>query len=243
MMQSPDSVNGVRLAHFLALAGVCSRRQAARLIQQQRVSVNGTIGVHHQRISLSDHEPITLDGQPITLKHHPIYWLYHKPIGIDCRLLDNDASSLRHRLPASTHCYPVGRLDKDSRGLLLISNDGELTQRLMHPAFAHQKHYQVRVDKPFNHNFLELMAAGVDYGEGLTKACEVRQLGPELFAITLTEGKKRQIRRMCRHFGFRVIDLLRTHIGELALGKLPEGCFRALTAAEIQLLNTLKVAV
>lgn len=232
----------IRLAHFLAQAGVCSRRQAARLIQAQRVTVNGVVGQHQQRLSLTTTLQVRLDGELIQPLVPAIYWLYHKPVGVDCRLLSDDNSSLLQRLPASSHCYPVGRLDKDSRGLLLITNDGTLTQQLLHPDFDHQKCYQVRVNKSLTADFAQQMMQGLDYGAGLTRPCQVLQLSDQQFSITLTEGKKRQIRRMCRHLGFQVTDLLRTHIGELALGKLAEGCFRALTDAEVARLNQIKQA-
>ncbi|QSX33091.1 pseudouridine synthase [Shewanella avicenniae] len=230
----------VRLAHFIALAGVCSRRQAARLIEQQRITVNGALGTHQQRIDPNSSVQVRLDGELLCGQVSPIYWLYHKPVGIDCRLLQHDPTSLCHQLPPSSHCYPIGRLDKDSRGLLLISNDGTLTQRLLHPDFEHHKCYQVTVDKPLTRHFLESMTAGLDYGEGLTRPCQLQQLSENQFEICLTEGKKRQIRRMSRHLGMRVTDLLRTHIGELALGNLAEHCFRALTREEYQQLMALK---
>lgn len=237
-----SDATGIRLAHFLAQAGVCSRRQAARLIQAQRVTVNGVLGQHQQRIATHTAVQVRLDGELVRPQAPAIYWLYHKPIGVDCRLLADDASSLLQRLPASSHCYPVGRLDKDSRGLLLISNDGALTQRLMHPDFAHDKRYHVTVDKPLTDAFLQAMAQGLDYGAGLTRPCRMQQLAERQFCITLTEGKKRQIRRMCRHLGFHVTDLLRTNIGALSLGQLAEGCFRALTANEVAMLMQLKNA-
>ena len=231
----------LRLAHYLALAGVCSRRQAARLIEAGQVTVDGVLGQHAQRIARKSPQVVRVNGKRVQLQQHAIYWLYHKPVGVDCRLLIDDASSLLHRLPTVCHCYPAGRLDKDSRGLLLITNDGELTQRLMHPDFDHQKRYLVSVDKPLTAEFLQAMATGMNYGDGLTRPCQLQQTDTQQFVITLTEGKKRQIRRMCRHLGYRVTDLLRTEIGALSLGALAEGCFRALTAAELEQLDALKL--
>lgn len=210
------------------------------MIEAQQVSVDGQLGRHSQRIFRDAHHLVQVNGVTVQLRQQRIYWLYHKPVGIDCRLLVDDASSLWHRLPSAPHCYPAGRLDKDSRGLLLITNDGALTQRLMHPDFAHQKQYRVSVDKPLTAAFLQAMAAGLDYGDGITRTCAVNQCAPQQFVIQLTEGKKRQIRRMCCHLGYRVTDLLRTHIGELSIGQLAEGCFRALTASELAALHALK---
>ncbi|WP_407695861.1 pseudouridine synthase family protein [Shewanella sedimentimangrovi] len=117
--------------------------------------------------------------------------------------------------------------------MLLLSDDGELTQRLMHPDFHHPKHYEVELARPMDADFVTVMAAGMDYGEGQVRQCQVRALSPTRFEIVLTQGKKRQIRRMCRHLGNRVVDLCRTRLMHLILADLPEGKYRPLTNAEI----------
>ncbi|QSX36520.1 pseudouridine synthase [Shewanella sedimentimangrovi] len=235
----------MRLAKFLAHAGVASRRQACRLIEAGRVTLDGRPAKHTDEVPVVNDQTgempvndqsglvVCVDGKPVFLPSHHSYWLYHKPLGIDCRLRPEDPASLLHLLPTGARVYPAGRLDKDSRGLLLLSDDGELTQCLMHPDFHHPKHYEVELARPMDAIFVTAMAAGMDYGEGQVRQCRVRALSQTRFEIVLTQGKKRQIRRMCRHLGNRVVDLCRTRLLNLTLAELPEGQFRPLTDAEV----------
>ncbi|MCT7940787.1 RNA pseudouridine synthase [Shewanella holmiensis] len=238
-----------RLSHYLALCGVASRRQSARLIEAQRVLINGRVAGHSDIICVEAHaqmvDDIRLDGVLISPPEAKVYWLYHKPVGVDCRLLVADPASLLHLLPASPRVFPAGRLDKDSRGLLLLTNDGFLSQRIMHPDFHHTKTYQVVVDKPFDECFLNTMSSGVSYQQAkqsvMTRACIVTRLTETQFEIVLTQGLNRQIRRMCLALGYRVIDLKRTAIGPVTLGDLAEAKRRPLMAAELTDLTTLMV--
>lgn len=229
-----------RLAHYLALCGVASRRGSARLIEANRVTINNTIARHTDCVDESKLPSICVDGKPIKLMEPKQYWLFNKPVGVDCRLLPNDPSSLIHFLPETPRLFPAGRLDKDSRGLLLLTNDGELTQKLMHPDYEHVKTYHVTVDKPFNANFICKMAAGVSYQEAGTTVntlpSKVKAITTVQFEIELTQGLNRQIRKMCRVLGFRVVDLQRVAIGQLHLGSMSEKQRRALTPAEVSLL-------
>jgi len=237
-----------RLAHYLALCGVASRRQAARFIEAQRVSINGKIAGHSDIVCVESQvkmlDDIRLDDVVISPPEPKVYWLYHKPVGIDCRLLAGDPASLLHHLPASPRVFPAGRLDKDSRGLLLLTNDGQLSQRLMHPDFHHTKTYLVEVDKPFDERFLNIMSSGVSYQQAkqkvTTRACRVTRMNEAQFEIVLTQGLNRQIRRMCLALGYRVIDLQRTAIGRVTLGDLAETKRRPLVAAELTELTALK---
>jgi len=238
-----------RLAHYLALCGVASRRQAARFIEANRVTINGQIAGHSEIVCFESQvaivDDIRLDGVVISPPESKVYWLYHKPVGIDCRLLAADPSSLLHYLPDSPRVFPAGRLDKDSRGLLLLTNDGYLSQRLMHPEFHHTKTYQVEVNKPFDDSFLNMMSSGVSYHQAkqqvMTQACSVMRLGETQFEIVLTQGLNRQIRRMCWALGYRVIDLKRTAIGRVILGDLAEAKRRPLMVAELTDLTSLMV--
>jgi 16S rRNA pseudouridine516 synthase len=229
---------GLRLNQALAQSGICSRKAAARLISEQRVTVNGKQQPHHYQVKNGD--VILLDNKPLPQPAPLQYWLYHKPVGIDCNLNDKKDSlkilldSLLQRL------FPLGRLDKDSCGLLLLSNDGALAQQLMHPAFSHQKTYQVTVDKPLQESMLGRLAQGLRYQVGphlyQTLPCKVVKLATNRFEIHLTQGLNRQIRYMCREVGLKVLHLQRTQINQLKLGVLPEGEMRQLTPAEMDLL-------
>ncbi|UJF21809.1 pseudouridine synthase [Shewanella sp. OMA3-2] len=234
-----------RLAHYLALCGIASRRQCCRIIDANRVTINGQVATHSAVIEVDvintdSVNDIRVDGVKVGKPEAKVYWLYHKPVGVDCRLIESDPSSLLHHLPKEPRLYPAGRLDKDSRGLLLLTNDGQLTQQLLHPGFQHSKTYHVSLDTPFDALFLATMAAGVTYqqaGQSITtRTCQMTSLTSLQFAIVLTQGLNRQIRKMCQTLGYRVIDLKRVAIGGVELGQLAETKRRPLTAAELSML-------
>ncbi len=229
----------IRISHYLALCGVASRRQAARLVDAGRVTINQQVAAHTDRVESLHKLDICVDGHPVLAPQDKQYWLYNKPVGIDCRLLINDSCSLLHLLPTSPRLYPAGRLDKDSRGLLLLTNDGELTQTLMHPDFHHSKTYLVQVDKPLTAKFLSDMASGVSYGQVQTRPCTIRLVNSITFEIVLTQGLNRQIRRMCQAFGYQVMDLLRIKIADVCLNDLLEKTMRPVSAAELLSLKQL----
>lgn len=236
---------GTRLCKYLAEAGVASRRGASRLIETGRVCIDGQQASHSDRVF--DSNRVTVDGEPLCPAQAKAYFLYHKPVGIDCRLRAEDPHSLIHCLPGDLRLFPAGRLDKDSRGLLLLTNDGELTQRLMHPDFHHQKGYLITLNKAPQPDDIAAIAAGFDYGEGPTRPCVVEAAidcgyatedgNPRKLRMWLTEGKKRQIRRLWRARGYRVLDLLRESIQQLNIGKLEQGEIRSLTAYELRQLK------
>ncbi|MGX9461360.1 RNA pseudouridine synthase [Shewanella sp. A14] len=227
----------MRLSHYLAVCGVASRRQSARLIDSGRVSIDHQIAKHTDRINLAETVTVLVDDKPILPVQDKQYWLYHKPVGVDCRLLVTDPCSLLHVLPNLPRLYPAGRLDKDSRGLLLLTNDGQLTQALMHPDYYHPKTYVVQVDKAISADFLLAMGQGVIYGDVHTRPCQISPLScaadEDRFEIVLTQGLNRQIRRMCQNLGYKVIDLQRTQLLDISLGDLAETTMRPLTAAEL----------
>ncbi|KPN78299.1 23S rRNA pseudouridine(2604) synthase RluF [Shewanella xiamenensis] len=252
----------MRLAKYLAQCGISSRREACRLIEAGRITRNGKIATHHDPVQLDADgqclDSICLDAKPVLGSETPTYWLFNKAVGTDCRLLKDDKSSLIHLLPPTPRLYPVGRLDKDSRGLLLLTNDGELTHKLMHPSFAHSKTYHVQLERAFTDEFIKLMASGVKYKEVDTLPCKVRRLSEDKFEIVLIQGLNRQIRRMSSALGYKVIDLQRVALMTLSLetvsedncteskaatntlNTLPEGEMRPLTPTEI---TTLKAAL
>ncbi|MCG9695650.1 pseudouridine synthase [Shewanella sp. Isolate11] len=235
----------MRLAQYIALTGYCSRRTASRLIRDGRVRIEQRQANHIDQINLVKTEQgqqasqaIYIDNQPLGVVETKQYWVLNKQVGTDCRLLPQDPCSLLHLLPKQPRLYPVGRLDKDSRGLLLLTNDGELTHKLMHPDFSHSKRYQVQLNRPYDDHFLQQMAAGVSYKNLTTLPCQVQRLTDDRFEIILTQGLNRQIRRMSLALGYKVIDLKRCSIETLQLGDLPPGGMRPLSQVEV---NTLLV--
>lgn len=234
----------IRLAKYLAMTGLCSRRAATRYIRDGQITIDGRLANHIDTISLTDsdsgfisQEILKFDGVLIQGIESKQYWMLNKSVGTDCRLLPHDPCSLLHLLPPSPRLYPVGRLDKDSRGQLLLTNDGELTQQLMHPEFGHSKTYHVQVDRDFDNRFLISMAQGVSYRDVTTLPCKMTRLDDDKFEIILTQGLNRQIRRMSQALGYKVIDLKRIQIQTLKLGELDEGEMRELTVQEVEKLK------
>lgn len=216
----------IRLAKYLADHGLCSRRAASRLIDEGRVLVNHRPANHIDHVDPDDH--ILVDQQPFAATTEKHYLLYHKPVGIDCNLNPDKADSLYHLLQQfPMRLFPVGRLDKDSCGLVLLTNDGELTQRLLHPDFYHEKTYQVTVDKALTHQALQQLSAGVQWTVGphsyQSRPCRVTPLTTNSFQIVLTQGLNRQIRYMCRAVGLKVLHLKRIQLAGFSLGDLAEG--------------------
>lgn len=246
-MAAPDMASPsmtVRLAKYLAQTGLCSRRAATRYIRDGLITIDGRLANHIDTVTLiespdgtTSKELLLFDGIAVEGIEPKQYWMLNKSVGTDCRILPDDPDSLLHLLPTSPRLYPVGRLDKDSRGLLLLTNDGELTQKLMHPDFGHSKVYHVRVDKPFDDHFLQEMAQGVSYRDVTTLPCKMKRLDDDKFEIVLTQGLNRQIRRMSQSLGYKVIDLKRVKIQTMALKGLNEGEMRELTMEEVDRLK------
>ncbi|MCQ8879624.1 pseudouridine synthase [Pseudoalteromonas shioyasakiensis] len=211
--------NKIRLAKYLAHAGLCSRKQASRLIDQGVVTVNNHAANHIDHVD--DNDVILVNDCRVQGKAKLVYYAYHKPVGIDCKLKLNDPSSLIHHLPSSIRVYPIGRLDKDSRGLLILTNDGEFCNYLIHPDFHQPKRYIVTVDKPLADDFCHKMAKGVPVDNQITLPCAVEKLSEQQFSIILKQGLNRQIRKMSHYFGYTVVDLYRVQICKLDLSNLP----------------------
>ncbi|GAB2922849.1 pseudouridine synthase [Rheinheimera gaetbuli] len=234
-----DNINLIsrqRLAKWIAHCGWCSRRAAERLISAGVVSINGKPGKHTDLVGETDQ--ISIGQQPLPVAAQRQYWLYHKPIGVDCNNRPDDPASLYHVLmQLPQRLFAVGRLDKDSSGLLLLTNDGILSQQLMHPDHYHNKTYIVDTDKAINTAFVQQMAAGVSWTLGTksysSRPCQVSASGAAQFQIVLTEGQHRQIRYMCKTLGYRVTSLKRVALGTLQLADLPSGAYRPLTPSEL----------
>lgn len=224
----------VRLNKYLAQCGVCSRRDADKLIEQGRVKVNGVVATAGQQVS--DRDRVLVNNKPLKGKEQKVVLAYYKPIGVTCTERDAHAEKVLMKLID----YPVrvtyaGRLDKDSEGLLLLSNDGDLINAMMKGAHGHEKEYQVKVRKEITPQFLKQMSDGV-YLEELnrtTRPCEIEQTGKYTFRIILTQGLNRQIRRMCQSLGYHVQSLKRVRVINITLKGLAPGKFREVTGEEL----------
>lgn len=208
----------IRLAKFIADSGLCSRRQASRLIDQGVVLVNHARANHIDHVDASD--DISVFNQPLPQQAEKVYYAFYKPIGIDSKVRPDDPASIYHLLPKQQRVYPVGRLDKDSHGLLLLTNDGQLCQSLNHPDHHQEKQYQVKVSKPIDDDFCQKMAQGVFILQQTTRPCVCTKLSEDTFSITLKQGLNRQIRRMAKALGYYVIDLKRERIAKIKLNAL-----------------------
>lgn len=231
-------MDAIRLNKYLSEQGICSRREADRLIEAGKVTVDGRKAQVGEKVT--GQELIVCDGRPVgkaagQKKAKPVLLVVNKPRGIVCTTSDKDrAPNVLDLIKYPTRVYPVGRLDKDSEGLLLMTNQGELANQIMHAGNLHEKEYLVTVDQPFNGAFIKKMREGVELKElGVTtRPCRVEATGPKSFKIILTQGLNRQIRRMCEELGYHVVTLKRVRIMNILLGRLNTGDFRKVTSKE-----------
>ncbi|KQR92408.1 23S rRNA pseudouridine synthase F [Chryseobacterium sp. Leaf180] len=227
-----------RINKYLSEVGYCSRRAADKLLEEGRITINGI--VPEMGTKVSDDDLVEVDGKPIKeSEEEPVYIAFNKPVGIVCttdtkRERDNIIEYINH----PKRIFPVGRLDKPSEGLILLTNDGDIVNKILRARNNHEKEYLVRVEKPINTKFLESMRNGVPILDTVTKKCEVERIDDMTFRIVLTQGLNRQIRRMCEHLGYEVRKLKRIRIMNIKLD-LPLGKWRDLTEEEFSTLNNL----
>lgn len=228
---------GARLQKVLASAGIGSRRSCEELIAAGRVQVNGEPAVLGRRVH-PDQDRIVVDGVPVAVDPDLVYYLLNKPPGVVSTARDPQARpTVTSLVPAEPRVFPVGRLDTDSEGLLLLTNDGELTHRLTHPKYGVKKEYLVHVQGDPRPSALRRLREGVELDDGPTMPAQVSRLGPATLRITIHEGRNRQIRRMGEAVGHPVLRLVRTAIGPLRVGKLKPGEWRRLAAVEVRALE------
>lgn len=224
-----------RLNKFIAECGVCSRREADKLIDEGRVTVNGKVAGMGIRVGKGDE--VICNGKTLSSKNEKVVLAYYKPIGITCTEKDRFAEkTLKEAFDYPIRVTYAGRLDKETEGLLLMTNDGELIDRLMRGTNSHEKEYYVKVTTKLASDFKEKMEAGVFLSElnRKTKPCKVSVIGPYTFKIILTQGLNRQIRRMCSELGYKVNALQRTRVANIELGKLRPGTFRRVNGEELE---------
>jgi 23S rRNA pseudouridine2604 synthase len=222
----------MRLNKFLAETGSCSRREADQWIEAGRVTVNGTAAVLGTQVEAGDE--VRVDGRPLRARPKRVYLALNKPVGIECTTDRDVPGNIVDFVAYPERIFPIGRLDKDSEGLILLTNDGDIVNTVLRAEHEHEKEYIVSVDRPLTPAFLAGMAAGVPILDTVTNPCKLTQVGRNTFRIVLTQGLNRQIRRMCEHFDYTVRRLQRVRIMHVHLGTLPVGQWRELTDVELR---------
>ena len=222
----------MRLQKFLSEAGICSRRKGEEYIKQGLVRVNGRIVAQLGTKVDSEKDRVELDGRVVTLKSEPVYIMLNKPKGYVTSCRHPGEKIVLDLIDIPERVYPIGRLDKDSIGLLILTNDGGLHHQLSHPSFDHEKEYDVTVSKPITDGSLRNIASGLPMMGSKTRPAKIRRISSRRFRIVLKEGRNRQIRRMVRKVGNRVTRLKRIRISNVKLGSLAEGAWRNLTRKE-----------
>ncbi|WP_025782895.1 23S rRNA pseudouridine(2604) synthase RluF [Sporosarcina sp. D27] len=220
----------MRINKFLSEVGITSRRGADKWIEAGRVVINGKTAELGSKVE--DGDLVEVDGKPVSVEEQLVYLMLNKPVGItsttERHVKGNVVDFVNHPL----RIFHIGRLDKDSDGLLLLTNDGDIVNEILREEHGHEKEYIVTVDRPITDQFMREMEQGVPILDTVTKPCKVRKLGSRKFNITLTQGLNRQIRRMCTALGYNVVSLRRMRIMNLTLGNLPVGQWRDLTDSE-----------
>ena len=225
------SGSGVRLNKWIADSGFCSRREADRLIEEGRVALDGRVGVLGDPVAPGS--VVLVDGRPVAPAQQKIYIAMNKPVGIVCTADAREPMNVVEYIGYPERIFPIGRLDKTSQGLLLLTNDGEIVNQMLRAAGRHEKEYVVVVDRPLTGEFLKRMASGVEILGTKTLPCEVHQEGRFRFRLVLVQGLNRQIRRMCEALHYRVESLTRVRIMNISLNDLEPGHWRHLTEEEI----------
>ncbi|WP_348704025.1 23S rRNA pseudouridine(2604) synthase RluF [Tenacibaculum sp. 190524A02b] len=234
MNTNEESIN---LNKYISSTGICSRREAERFIQEGRVTINGKPTKLGNRVFKGD--LVKIDGKPLKSKPKTLYIALNKPIGIVCTTDSKERKNIVKFVGHSERLFPIGRLDKPSEGLIFLTNDGDIVNKILRAGNNHEKEYIVTVDKPINERFITRMSNGIPILGTVTKKCKVEKINNTTFKIVLVQGLNRQIRRMCEYLGFEVTKLKRTRIMNVSLKKLKVGEWRELTSDEITTINKL----
>lgn len=232
---SNEQPSGIRLNKYISDTGHCSRREADKLIEEGRVCINGRVPELGTRVQAGDE--VTVDGMKVGAKKAPLYIAFNKPVGITCTTETHVKGNIITYINHPERIFPIGRLDKPSDGLIFLTNDGDIVNKILRAGNNHEKEYVVTVHKPIDEHFVQRMQAGVKILGVVTKRCKVRQEGPKRFRIILTQGLNRQIRRMCEALGYEVLTLKRVRIMNVTLDGIGVGKWRYLTTKEIDEIN------
>jgi 23S rRNA pseudouridine2604 synthase len=227
---------GTQINKYISSSGFCSRREADRLIEQGRVTLNGKLALPTSRVG--DNDKVAIDDETLRIKKkEPFYIAFNKPKGITSTTDIQDKSNIVSFINHNRRIFPVGRLDKDSEGLILLTDDGDIVNKILRVENGHEKEYLVSVNKPIVGEFVNKMSSGIPILDTVTKPCKVKLEGSKKFRITLTQGLNRQIRRMCEYMGYEVSSLKRVRIMHIMLADLAVGKFRKLSPLELVKLN------
>jgi 23S rRNA pseudouridine2604 synthase len=222
----------MRLNKYISETGLCSRREADARIEAGRVTINGVVATLGMQVAEGD--IVCVDGRPVAGEQQHVYLALNKPVGIISTTERHVAGNILDLVNYPERIFPIGRLDKDSEGLILLTNNGDIVNEILRSENEHEKEYVVTVDRPVTEIFLSGMASGVRILGTVTKPCKVRRVGAATFRIVLTQGLNRQIRRMCSFFGYKVLRLQRVRIINITLGDLKPGQWRHLQPAEVR---------
>jgi len=224
------------LNKYISETGFCSRREADKYIEQRRVTINGQLAIKGNRVLPRD--TVEVDGEPLKKKDKIVYIVFNKPVGITCTTDLKDKDNIISFINYKSRIFPVGRLDKPSEGLIFLTNDGDIVNKILRAGNNHEKEYVVTVDKPINGEFIHKMGNGVKILDTVTKKCVVKQEGKNRFRIILVQGLNRQIRRMCQVLDYNVQTLKRVRIMNITIANLPAGKWRYFTPEEIKTIES-----
>ncbi|MEL6867915.1 MAG: 23S rRNA pseudouridine(2604) synthase RluF [Bacteroidota bacterium] len=231
-MKKDQQQDSISLNKYISETGICSRREADHWIEAGRVQLNEEVAQKGNRVFPGDR--VLIDGRPLKQKATAVYIAYNKPPGITSTTDLKDKDNIIDAVNYPKRIFPIGRLDKPSEGLIFLTNDGDIVNKILRAGNAHEKEYIVRVDRPITASFVERMSKGIPILDTVTQPCFVEKQGQYVFRIILTQGLNRQIRRMCQYLHYRVLKLQRVRIMDVRLGKLKKGAWRYLTPKEIQ---------
>ena len=229
--------NSIRLNKYIADSGFCSRREADKIITDGRVTINDMPTELGQRVFCDD--IVKIDGEPILPDEDLVYLAVHKPTGITCTTDERRRDNIVAWLDYPKRIFPVGRLDRDSEGLIFMTNDGSIVNKILRAGNYHEKEYIVTVDRPYTDEFLQEMASGVPILDTVTRPCKTKRQSSKTFRVILTQGLNRQIRRMCEALGYEVTRLVRVRIMHVTLNGIPSGQWRYLSPKEVKELKRL----
>ncbi len=221
---------GIRINKYIASSGLCSRREADTLIESGKVTINGEVAAQGSKVM--DGDIVLVNGMKVTPDDDMVYIAFNKPLGVTCTTDKRDPSNIIDYIGFDERIFPVGRLDKNSSGLILLTNDGSIVNKLLRAENGHEKEYLVTVNRPYDKNFIRSMESGVPVLGQLTLPCKLKPAGDKTFKIILHQGLNRQIRRMCEYLGYKVTRLKRIRFMNITLGDLETGKWRYLTAGE-----------
>ena len=223
-------MTSVRINKFFTEQGYSSRRAADKMIGDGLVRINGRVAVLGDQVT--DEDEVTVDGCVVKSRPRPVYLAYHKPVGVTCTTELHVEGNILQAVGHPERIFPIGRLDKDSSGLILLTNDGDIVNRILRAEFGHEREYRVTLERLYSPTFLRCLEQGVLVQGEKTRPCRTARVNAATFRIMLTEGRNRQIRRMCSALGYRVVRLVRVRIMHIRLGDLPVGKWRELTPQE-----------